>query len=69
MFRKSMFFHIRFNSSSYGIIHNPNDIWVSNFGHIMNNHTQRRVQPDKCYFTVELLAAILSAVCSVIQQS
>ncbi len=31
-----------------------------------SNYTQRRVQPDQCYFTV--LASILSAVYSVIQQ-
>ncbi len=36
--------------------------------HIVILYTQRRVQPDNVMLQYKLLAAILSAVCSVIQQ-
>ncbi len=32
-------------------------------------YSQRRVQPDQCYFTVQITGSNFSAVCSVIQQS
>ncbi len=35
-----------------------------------SQYTQRRVQPDQCYFTVQITDSnFFSAICSVIQQS
>ncbi len=73
----------RFPSNLVGSTHNQSIICCGVFYSIVlycrlysatvtvntDSHTQRRVQPDQCYFTVQITGINLYAVCYVIQQS